>query len=95
MHINEGRQKSRSLRRIERRTPKGKIVVHYIQRTPAKAKCANCGKALHGVARAHAGKLGKLSKSERGPSRPHSGQLCSPCSRAAIITKYRNLFSLK
>ncbi|MBN2421409.1 50S ribosomal protein L34e [Candidatus Woesearchaeota archaeon] len=94
MHLNEGRQKSRSLRRLERRTPKGRVVVHYIQKNPSKARCAGCGKVLHGVSRTHSNKLSKLSKSERGPSRPHSGQLCSFCSRNAIINKYRNLFSL-
>jgi len=94
MQINEGRQKSRSLRRVSKRTPKGTVVVHYVTRQSAKPKCSGCGKILHGVPRAHSSKLGKIAKSQRRPQRPFGGVLCSSCSRKAIISKYRNIFSL-
>jgi large subunit ribosomal protein L34e len=91
MALNEGRQKSRTLRRVQKTTPGGVSVTQYIQRNPAKAKCANCGKALHGIPRS---KSNELTKSQRKPQRPFGGTLCSPCSRTAIISKYRNIFSL-
>lgn len=94
MTISEARQKSRSLRRIQRRIPSGKVVTHYMVRKPSKAQCAACGAVLHGVPRASSSEMHAIPKSQRRPERPYGGKLCSACSREAIVNKYRNIFSL-
>jgi large subunit ribosomal protein L34e len=84
-----GKFKSRTYTRKRTVTPGGKNVLHHELRKPKKAHCANCGAVLSGVARARPAKLKKLSKSQKVPSRAFAGQLCSPCSRQAIIAKAR------
>ena len=79
-----GRFKSRSLRRVKVKTPGGTVTIHYKERKPEKAKCGVCKGALAGVPREIPSKLGKLSKSQRRPSRYAGGNLCSKCSRQKI-----------
>ena len=85
----EGKKKSRTLRRVFVRTPGGRVTVHYKERKPKKASCANCGKVLAGMARGRPVQIGKLPKSKRRPERPYGGVLCSACMRAEIIKKAR------
>ncbi len=89
----EGRLKSRTFRRVKTRIPSG-TVTHYVRRKPAKAQCGNCGIFLHGVARARPGKLQNMPKSQKRPSRPYGGVLCSRCSRRVIVDKIRGMLSL-
>jgi len=86
----EGAKRSRSLRRVFKRTPGGRNVIHYSRRKPSKAKCKECGAVLAGVANERPSKMGKLSKTEKRPSRPFGGVLCSKCTRAHIIEKARS-----
>ena len=81
----EGKHKSRSLRRVFKKTPGGDTVVHYRQRKPSVAKCGECGAVLHGIPRGNNSKVGKLSKTQRRPERPFGGVLCSKCMRKKII----------
>lgn len=78
----EGKRKSRSARRVKVRTPSGKVNIHYRPRKPNAAKCGTCGDVLKGVARALPSK--KLTKSQKSPSRPYGGNLCSKCTRNVI-----------
>jgi large subunit ribosomal protein L34e len=84
-----GKFKSRTYTRKRVVTPGGKNVLRHSLRKPKKAHCAQCGVVLAGVARGRPAAVKKLSKSQRAPSRPFAGQLCSPCSRRAIIAKAR------
>ena len=84
-----GKHKSRSLRRVYRKTPGGRNVVQYKKRKPGKAHCAKCKKVLAGVPQARASKLKLIPKSSRRPQRPYGGVLCSRCTRALIIQKVR------
>ena len=84
-----GKFKSRTYTRKRVVTPGGKNVLRHSLRKPQKAHCANCGGILIGVAQARPAALKKLSKSQKVPSRAYAGQLCSPCSRLAIIAKAR------
>jgi len=85
-----GKFRSRTYARKRVTTPGGKNVLRHTLRKPAKAKCANCGKVLHGVARGRPAALKKLTKSQKAPSRPNAGKLCSSCSRTEIIKNARN-----
>lgn len=83
---------------IQRRTPGGRTAIHRKKKKTAKRKCAVCHGLLHGTPRGSPVEIRKLSKTERRPSRPFGGQLCSRCSRkiVALKAKVRNkLMELK
>ena len=82
-----GRQKSRSLRRVFRRTPGGNVRLYYRKRKPKAAKCASCGAVLKGVPRERPSKMRNMAKTEKRPERPYGGVLCSKCMRKTIIKK--------
>ena len=84
-------QRTRSLRRIKKSLPGGRLVIRYEKRKPKKAHCAKCHKQLHGIPRERAVEMRKLPKSQRRPERPYGGMLCSSCSRKLIIEKTKNL----
>ncbi len=84
-----GRHKSRSMRRVFRKTPGAKVVVHYRKRKPKAAKCGSCGAVLKGVARARPYKIQNMPKTKKRPTRPYAGVLCSRCLRKLMIEKAR------
>jgi len=79
-----GRHKSRTLKRVQVRTPGGKTVQRYEQRKPGKATCAGCGEELHGIPRESPKKMHNMAKSKKTNARPYGGHLCSKCARARI-----------
>ena len=79
-----GRYKSRTFRRVFRKTPGGRTVIHYRLRKPDKAICAICKKPLHGVPRDRPSIVRNMPKSQRTVSRPYGGNLCSRCMRQKI-----------
>ena len=85
------RLRSRSLKRRKVRTPGNRLVIHYRRRKPKVAKCARCGKPLHGVPRLRPSELRKLPKSKRRPDRPYGGNLCSECMREVMKEKVVNM----
>lgn len=84
-----GKFKSRTYARKRVVTPGGSNVLRHSLRKPKKAHCGSCGTVLSGVARGRPAQIKKLSKSQRAPSRPYAGNLCSACSRKAIVAKVR------
>ena len=84
------RHRSRSIRKVKKKLPGGRLTVHYRRRKPAKAKCSACGKQLAGVPRQRPYKLKKIAKTKRRPSRPYGGLLCSPCTRKIITERVRS-----
>lgn len=76
--------KSRSLRRIYKRTPGKRNVMHFRPRKPSKAHCAACGAVLKGVLRERPYKMMSIPKTKKRPSRPFGGVLCSRCMRERI-----------
>jgi len=76
------KDRSRSVKRIYRRTPSGRVSVLYKRATKARVKCRLCGAILGGVK-----DVRTAAKSERVPSRVFAGQLCSGC--VARILKAR------
>lgn len=85
----EPRLRSRTFRRVKKKTPGAKTVMHYARRKPSKHKCGVCGKVLSGMPRELPYKMAKLSKTEKRPTRAYGGNLCSACSRAKIKAKAR------
>ncbi|MBI5061628.1 MAG: 50S ribosomal protein L34e [Candidatus Aenigmarchaeota archaeon] len=80
--------RSRSLRKIKRVGPSGKLKIHYERRRPEKAKCSNCKSELSGVPRLRQAKLSKMGKSRHKPSRMYGGTLCPSCTRVEIKRRF-------
>lgn len=82
-----------SLRSGKRKLQKSITGVYTIRKAKKKtryAKCALCGTKLAGVPRGTRVEIRRLKKSQRSPSRPFGGQLCSTCTRKKIIAATRN-----
>lgn len=86
--MTKPRFKSRSWKRIKRKTPTG-ITIIYRRKKPNKARCSKCGRELHGVPRLRAVQIRKLSKTKKRPERPYGGNLCSSCMRELMKEKAR------
>jgi large subunit ribosomal protein L34e len=84
-----GNRRSRTLRRLHRKTPGGVTRIKYVKRIPPQPGCRVCGDVLKGVPRARARQLHGMSKTEKRPSRPFGGQLCSRCMRLEMIKRAR------
>jgi len=84
-----GRHKSRTFKRVFRKTPGGKTVLRFTKRKPSKPICNKCNKELLGTARGRKTEIRKLPKTGRRPERPYGGVLCSSCSRKTHIAKAR------
>ncbi|MEB3773956.1 MAG: 50S ribosomal protein L34e [Desulfurococcales archaeon] len=76
--------RSRSLRRVYRRTPGGRETILYERRRPGPARCARCGKPLAGVPRLRPSRMRRLSKTAKRPERPYGGVLCPRCLAEAL-----------
>jgi len=77
----KGMFKSRTMRRVFRRTPGGKTVLAHELRKPAKVRCSRCDAVLPGVPQLRVPQLRTIAKSSKRPERPFGGVLCSRCSR--------------
>ncbi len=80
----EPSKRSRSVKKVVKRTPGGRLVVHFKKKRAGYPKCAICKRELHGVARGRSSEVRKLPRSQRRVSRPYGGYLCSSCMRAEI-----------
>jgi len=79
------------MRKVKIRTPAGKIAIHFKKRKTQPAKCASCGKILHGVPRVTSTKIKKLSKSEKRPTRIFGGYFCPACTEALLRERARQV----
>ncbi|PIN87266.1 50S ribosomal protein L34e [Candidatus Woesearchaeota archaeon CG10_big_fil_rev_8_21_14_0_10_44_13] len=84
-----GRYRSRTLRRVYKRTPGNKVKLVYKKRKPSKAQCAGCGSDLKGTFRGRVPVMMNLPKTKKRPERPYGGVLCSRCARRKIILASR------
>jgi large subunit ribosomal protein L34e len=82
----QGKEKSRSKRRVFTRAPSGKVKKVYKIRKDSPLICGECGKKLHGIPRLIPSKFRNLPKTKKRASRPYSN-LCSSCMRKKIMEK--------
>jgi large subunit ribosomal protein L34e len=82
----QGKEKSRSKRRVYTRTPSGKVKKVLKIRKPSPIICGDCGKKLQGIQRLIPSKFRNLAKTKKRASRPYSN-LCSSCMRKRIKEK--------
>jgi large subunit ribosomal protein L34e len=88
-----GKLKSNSKRKVYRKTPGGKTVIHYRNKKPSQAKCSMCGADLIGVPRATKAQLNNMPKTMKRPERPFGGVLCSACTKIIIKQEVREEIS--
>ena len=84
-----GKHKSRTLRRVFRKTPGARNVLHYVKRKPKAARCGGCNAILQGVPRDIPSKIARMSKTQMRPERIFGGNLCHACTRQKIIADAR------
>jgi len=79
------KNRSNSVRKIHKRTPKGGKTIHYVRRVKGnKHACGLCGCHLQGV---HSSR--KLPRSARAPNRKYGGNLCTACSSRVLVLRSR------
>ncbi|MEO2241483.1 MAG: 50S ribosomal protein L34e [Euryarchaeota archaeon] len=88
----EPRYRSRSRRRVYKRTPGGRTVIHFEKKIPNWPKCGACGRRLNGVIRGRNIDFRKTPKTQKRPNRPYGGVLCPECMRKLIKDKVRYKF---
>jgi large subunit ribosomal protein L34e len=87
----ESKIKSRTFRRVKRKTPRGEVVIHFERKNQKKPVCGVCGAILQGIKHTSQKDINKLSKTQRRPERAFGGVLCSKCSREKIKSIARGL----
>ena len=85
-----GSKKSGTLRKVFKKTPGARNVVHYEKRKPSQHSCAVCGKELAGIPRLRPTEMQNLAKSKKTVERTYGGFLCSACARRKIIEENRS-----
>jgi len=75
--------RSRSYKRIPRRTPSGRTVVHYERGKNTPMRCAKCGGILNGVPIKESERR-RLPKAMKRPERMFGGTLCIRCLREIL-----------
>jgi len=75
--------RSRSLKRVVRRTPGGRVVIHYERRENTPMRCGRCGAVLSGVPIKDRERR-KLPKTAKRPERMFGGVLCPKCLREVL-----------
>ncbi|HIQ10021.1 MAG TPA: 50S ribosomal protein L34e [Euryarchaeota archaeon] len=79
----------RRLKKVYRRTPGGRVVIHFRKEKTGKHVCAICGAPLHGVPHGkRPSEVRKLAKTERRPERVFGGVLCPGCTKRIVEEAY-------
>jgi len=84
-----GKYKSRKYRKIYKKTPGGRIAIHYLQRKAGLPKCSKCGSIIRGRTRIAASHEGFLPKSDKRVGRIFGGYLCNKCTKEVFKKKAR------
>ncbi|MFC1691573.1 50S ribosomal protein L34e [Nanoarchaeota archaeon] len=87
-----GRIKSRTYRRVFRRTPGGRVSLQYRKRKPKLGVCPVTGQKLLGVLRERPYKMQNTPKSQKRPERPFGGVLSSQATKRVLIEEARDEF---
>jgi len=88
------RYRTGTFKKVQKRVPGGRRVVHYKKKKPSKHVCAKCGKVLDAVPRGRPYEIRKISKNKRTPNRPYGGNLCTNCTKQLFKEEARSLWLL-
>lgn len=75
--------RSRSVKRVCRKLPGGESKVLYVRRKHYRARCAICGRPLHGVP-LDPDVIRRGAKTLKRPERPYGGVICPDCLARAL-----------
>lgn len=79
------KNRSTSVRRVPKRTPKGGSTIHYVRRLKGhKHACGICGALMQSVSSRQG-----IAKSQRTPNRKFGGSLCTGCTSRLITVSSR------
>ncbi|HID80249.1 MAG TPA: 50S ribosomal protein L34e [Ignisphaera sp.] len=81
--------RSRSMKRVIRRTPGGRVVIHYERRKNTVMRCGRCGAILNGVPIKDSERR-KLPKTKKRPERMFGGVLCARCLKEILKEAVRS-----
>ena len=65
--------KSRTLKRVSKKTPGNRVSIHFRRKNPKGAFCGISGNRLNGISRKRPGRFNTLSKSKKRPNRKFGG----------------------
>jgi large subunit ribosomal protein L34e len=77
--------RTRARKKVQVKTPGGRNVRHTKEGKPSKKTCGRCGINLGGVPSEVSSVMRNMAKSEKVPSRPYAGVLCSACVERLVI----------
>lgn len=83
------RLRSRSTKRLQRRTATRKGVAIYKAKRVSRAVCADCGNYMNAVPNRSVVGMRKLAKTEKRPERVFGGVLCHNCVERILKQKIR------
>ena len=79
------KNRSNSVRKIHKRTPKGRHAIHYVRVVKGRShSCALCGCRLQAVASVQG-----LHRGAKSPNRKFGGNLCTACASRIIVEASR------
>ncbi|MCX6709747.1 MAG: 50S ribosomal protein L34e [Candidatus Woesearchaeota archaeon] len=87
--MTQPRFRARTFRRVFRKAPGGRILLHHEKRKNSGGKCAMCGASLN-RAKTTAAAMKKLPKTAKRAERPYSN-LCPKCMREVLKEKARQV----
>jgi large subunit ribosomal protein L34e len=85
--------RTRARKKVQVKTPGGRTVTHIKEGKPSKRTCGRCGINLAGVPSEVSSVMRNMAKSEKVPSRPYAGVLCSACVERLVT--YTTRFEVK
>lgn len=83
------RRRSRTFRRLKKKTPGGVTKQTYVKRKPGLPRCALCGAELKGIPRMRAVKARNISKTKKRIERIYGGFMCAGCVRMKLKNEAR------
>lgn len=78
-------------KRIKRRTPGSRNVLHTKKGKTSSLNCSKCGSLLKGMKRMGTAKFANSAASLKSVNRKFGGSMCSACSREALRQKARSV----
>ena len=76
--------RSKSRRKVYRKSPGTHSIVHLQKKNPKGFHCGKTGDYLNGIPRMRVGKFNRLSKSKKRPNRPYGGTYSHKVVRLAV-----------
>ena len=81
--------RSNSVKKMKKRLPSGKSVVHLKKEKPGRPTCSGCSGELHGLPRLKPIRMANITKSKRTINRMFGSDLCGKCTKSVLKSSVR------